>query len=119
MSFTQFDASTFLAYRAIDAETLPLELPQMVALPGAKAAIDHDRLQAHHARGHDQDTIVARVNERWERHNAARIAEHRRWVLGPYAGAIEEMREAQMRAQAEELRRRAVFEEIMAEREGD
>lgn len=114
---TNFDQSTWLAHRALDAQTLPPAKITHVALPGAKQAIEHDRLRAYQAAGHDQHAIVQRVNERWHAQHAQRLAGHRRWVAGPYAGAIEELRRIEAEKAAEELRRRALFESLIAERE--
>lgn len=119
MSFTHFDQSTWLAHRAIDAEAIgPPEPPKLVALPGAKAAIPHDRLLAHHARGNSEHVIVQRTNDRWRRENADRLQAHQRWIAGPYQSAIEELRKQAMEEAAEELRRRAVFERLLADQEG-
>ena len=116
---TSFDQATFLAYRVqTAAEMGPPKLPAHVALPGAKTAIAHDRLLAHQDAGHDQHEIVARANERWTRDNASVITEHQRWAAGPYHDAIEQMRKDAAEKAAEELRRRALFEQILAEREG-
>jgi hypothetical protein len=116
---TSFDQATFLAYRAqAAAEMGPPKLPSHVALPGAKAAVPHDRLIAHQEAGHDQHEIVARANERWDRDHAGAIEEHQRWASGPYQAAIEQMRKDAAEKAAEELRRRALFEQIIAEREG-
>ena len=113
-----WDASTYLAHRALDAQQIgPPKDPDFVALPGAKAAIDHDRLLAHQELGHGQEEIVERVNARWEEENAQAIDEHKRWVSGPYLNAIEQMHRAELERRAKELRDRALFEELLAERE--
>lgn len=113
-----WDQSTWLAHRALDAAAIgPPKPPAFVALPGAKAAVDHDRLVAHQELGHGAEEIVERVNARWEGENAERLDAHKRWVAGPYASAIEEMRRAEMERQADELRRRALFDAMIAERE--
>jgi hypothetical protein len=114
-----FDQSTWLAYRVRTAQEMgPPKLPSHVALPGAKAAVPHDRLIAHQEAGHDQHEIVARANERWDRDNSGVIEQHQRWAAGPYQAAIEQMRIDAAEKAAEELRRRALFEQILAEREG-
>lgn len=114
-----FTQSTWAAKGAMDAEDLgPPEPPGHVALPGAKAAIPHDELLARQDAGHDSERIVARVNDRWNTENADRLAEHTRWARGPYHDALQKMAEAQAQAQAQEQRRRAIFEQIISEREG-
>ena len=114
---THFDASTWLAHRAIDATTLPDAPVEHVALPGAKAAVPHDRLVAYQAAGHDQHQIVARINQRWDEQHADRLKDHRQWVAGPYAGALEELRRIEQEKAAEELRRRHLFDQMISERE--
>jgi hypothetical protein len=112
------DHSTWLAKRAKEAAELgPPQPPEMVALPGAKAAIARDRLDALLDHGHDDHAIVANVNARWREANAQHLAAHKAWVHGPYVGAIEEMRHKALEAEAHELRRRALFEQILRERE--
>lgn len=112
-----FDQSTWLAYRAQAAQEMgPPQLPAHVALPGAKAAVPHDRLVAHQEAGHDQHEIVARANERWERDHAGAIEEHQRWAAGPYAEALEQLRHAAAEKAAEKMRREAAFEQILKER---
>lgn len=114
---TSFDQATFLAYRAMAAQEMgPPKLPAHVALPGAKAAISHAHLLAHQDAGRHEHAIVERVNAKWERDNTTVIAEHQRWASGPYNDAIVEMRERAVEAAAEEMRRKALFEEIMRER---
>lgn len=113
MTITHFDQSTFLAARSIAAEQIgPAPDPEHVALPGAKAAISHDRLLAHQDAGHDQHEIVTRLNRKWDEQNAERLASHDRWVHGQYATAIQTMREQAMREHAEQLRRVAAFEKL-------
>lgn len=114
---THFDGSTWLAHVAIDAQDLPEIEITHVALPGAKAAVPHDRLVAYQAAGHDQHAIVARINERWDAEHADRLQDHHRWVAGPYAGALEELRRLEQEKAAEELRQRHLFERMLAERE--
>lgn len=112
-----FDQSTWLAYRARAAQEMgPPKLPAMVALPGAKAAISHEHLVAHHDTGRGEHEIVQRVNAKWADAHAERTAEHARWVAGPYAEALEEMRRRAAEKQAEEMRQRALFAEILRER---
>lgn len=112
-----YDQGTWMAKRALDAAALgPPKPPQQVALPGAKAAIDHDRLLAYQDLGLGEHEIRDRVNARYDAENADRLAEHKRWAAGPYQGAIEELRRQEMQRAAEQ-RRRAIFEQIVAERE--
>lgn len=114
-----FTQGTWTAKGAMDAQELgPPKPPKHVVLPGAKAAIGHDELLARHDAGHDSERIVARVNERWETENADRLAEHARWARGPYHDALQKIAEAQAQAAAKEQRRRAIFEQIVSEREG-
>lgn len=118
MSFVHFDQATFLAARAQTAQQMgPAALPEQVALPGAKVAIAHDRLLAHQNEGRPAHEIVAYENRRWREQHADRLDEHDRWVQGSYASAIQHMREAKMREQAEQLRRQAIFEQLIAEHE--
>ena len=113
-----WDQSSYMAHRALDAAEIgPPENPPQVALPGAKAAIDHDRLLAHQELGHGAEEIVERVNARWEDENRERLDAHRAWVRGPYLNAIERMHQAEMQRKAEEQRRQALFEEMVRERE--
>lgn len=91
----------------------------MVALPAAKAAISHDHLLAHQSLGRREVDVVVRVNEKWQQEGAQRLSEHASWVSGPYTAAIVEMRKRAAEKAAEELRRRAMFEQILKEREGD
>lgn len=113
-----FDQSTWLAYRVQAAQQMgPPQAPGMVALPGAKAAVSHDRLLAHQQAGHDQAEIVARVNARWEQDNAAVVEEHNLWAAGPYASALEQMRKQAAEKAAEQMRKQAVFDQILAERD--
>lgn len=123
MTPIRFNQATWLAHRAIQAEQMgPAPLPHAVALPGAKVPISHDRLLAYQEAGHDQHSIVARVNENWARENAERLEAHRRWVAGPYVGAIEEMRRRRAEEAARQMRERATYEHIVAEwnqREGE
>jgi len=118
MADLRFDQSTFLAHRAREAAKIgPPKPPQHVALPGAKAAVAHDRLLAYQDAELDSDAITERVNERWRAENAELLAEHSRWVAGPYVAALEDARKAEIEAAAKALRTRALFEEIMRERE--
>lgn len=104
----------FQARRAIDAAAIgPPQPPQHVALPGAKQAVRHDRLLAYQDADMGELEIVERVNGRWAEENAARLEAHARWVAGPYTSAIEAMRQADMEAQAEQLRRKAAFGRII------
>lgn len=113
-----YDHGTWMAKRALDAAALgPPKPPPQVTLPGAKAAIDHDRLLAYQDLGLGEHEIRERVNARYDAENADRLAEHKRWAAGPYQGAIEELRRQEMQRAAEEQRRRAIFEQIVAERE--
>jgi hypothetical protein len=108
--------STFLAKRVADARTLgPPAMVDHIVLPGAKRAVPHDRLLAYQASGHDEQSIVARVNERYAADNAGRLQAHREWVAGPYHGAIVAMRELAARKAAEELRLRSTFEQMLTE----
>lgn len=113
-----FDQSTWLAYRAQAAlEMGPPQPPGMVALPGAKTAVAHDRLLAHQQAGRGQDEIVARVNARWGQDNSAVVEEHQRWAAGPYAEALEQMRRQAAEKAAEKMRKQAAFDQILAERD--
>lgn len=114
MTIIRSNQSTFLAARAKEAQNLGTSQPKAVALPGAKQAVAHDMLLAHHDSGHDQHEIVRRVNARWEREHADRLTAHREWTTGPYANAIEELRRAKMEEAAEDLRRRARLEQLLA-----
>ena len=116
-----FDHSTFLAHRAsVAAEPSP---PGEIVLPGAKVAIPHDRLLAYHDAGIGEDEIRSRTNARWEADNAGRLAAHAAWTQGPYRNAIEDARNMAMRQAAEDMRRRALLEQKLAEwsdtREGE
>jgi hypothetical protein len=113
-----FDQSTWLAYRVQTAQEMgPPKLPELVALPGAKAAVPHAHLLAHQEAGRLEQDVIKRVNAKWREANAASLEEHDRWVAGPYAGAIAEMRKREMATAAEQLRKQALFEEILKERE--
>lgn len=115
---TAFNTSTFLAARAIEAADMgPPPKPKIVALPGAKAAISHDLLLAHQASGKDQHAIVQRINERWAAENADRLASHHHWTAR-YADAVAESRRRQEKRLAEDQRRRAILEQMIAEWEG-
>ena len=115
----RYDISTFLAHRAIEAAAIgPPKLPQHVALPGAKLAVEHDRLLAYQDAGHDEQSIVDRTNARWQEAHSAQLAAHEEWVSGPYRDAIVEMSRRKMEAAAEDMRRQAMLDEILAEREG-
>src|SRR5579872_2386887 len=60
--------AAWLAKRYADAQTMPAPKPRAeIALPGAKRAIQHDRLLAHHGLDRGEHEIVALENERWER----------------------------------------------------
>ncbi len=110
--------AAWLAKRYADAQTMPAPKPRAeIALPGAKRAIQHDRLLAHHGLDRGEHEIVALENERWERENADRLAAHAAWVSGPYHAAIAQARELEAQRAAEELRKCALFEQILAERE--
>lgn len=113
-----FTQSAWQAARAIAAEQIgPPELPEHVALPGAKAAVPHDRLLAYQDADMGEHEIVGRVNERYRREHAERLAAHARWVAGPYANAIEEMAKRAAEAAAAKLREQAAWEAMLAERE--
>lgn len=112
------DMATQLAHAAQDAAEIgPPQPPSHVVLPGAKQAITHAHLLAYQTAGSDQHTIVARVNQRFEREHADTLAKHAEWVQGPYAGAIEEMRRRAAEKAAEQMRERALFEALIAERD--
>lgn len=116
MTYTHFDQATFLAARAIAAQEMgPADPPDEVVLPGAKVAIPHDRLEAHQDLGRTVHEIVEYENQRWRERHADTLAEHARWVQGPYAGAIQQLAEAKMREQAEQMRRAAIFEQLINE----
>lgn len=122
MSITHFDQSTWMAHRANVADTITPEPPDMIALPGAKAPIARDRLEALQAAGHSPDDIVARVNSAHEAQPrvAARLTEHRKWVTGPYDMAVAVEAEVKAQQEAESMRRRAAIEAaILKAREGD
>lgn len=111
-----FDQSTFLAARAQQAKALgPPKPPTHVALPGALAAVPHDRLLAYQEHGLGEHEIRARVNAAWSERNAGRVHRHRGWVSA-YDAAIAEARERAMREAAEAQRKRAEFERFIAER---
>lgn len=117
MSTTNFDQSTFLAYRARAAQEMgDPQPPEMVALPGAKAAISHDHLLAHQANGRGEHEITARVNAKWAEAHADQTEQHARWVSGPYTQAIEEMRRRAAEEMAAEMRKQAMFDQILQER---
>ena len=112
-----FDQGTWLAYRTKTAQEMgPPKLPAHVALPGAKAAISHEHLLAHHDTGKSEHEIVQRVNAKWAQAHAEQTAEHARWVAGPYAEALMEMRHRADEKAAEEMRQRVLFNEILRER---
>lgn len=116
MRVRHFDQSTWLAKRAVEAARLgPPTPPAVVVLPGAKAAIPHDRLVAYQAAGYSEGEIVAQENARWNAANADQLADHTSWVRH-YQTALAEMRQKASEALAEQQRRQAVFEALMAER---
>lgn len=119
---THFDQSTFLVHRATVADTITVEPPLMVALPGALAPVATDRLEALQAAGHSQEAILARVNDahRAQPRVAARLAQHRGWVSGPYDLAVRVEAELKAQQEAESMRRRAEIEAaILKARESD
>lgn len=119
---THFDQSTFLAHRAKVADTITPQPPTMVALPGALAPVAADRLGALQAAGHSLEAIVQRVNAAHQSQPrvAARLAEHRGWVTGPYDLAVKVEAELKAQKEAESMRRRAEIEAaILKAREAD
>jgi hypothetical protein len=115
-----YDQSTWLAYRALSAQEMgPPELPEHVALPGAKAAISHAHLLAHQDAGRQERDVVERVNAKWQQANADLLAEHAAWAAGPYQAAIEQMRHDADTKAAERLRKQALWDEIVSERVRD
>ena len=82
-------------------------------------AVAHDRLLAYQANGHDQQSVVDRMNQRFREQNGERLDEHAAWVAGPYHDAVLAMREKEMAAIAEQRKQQALFEQIVAEREAD
>ena len=93
--------------------------PAHVALPGALEAVHIDRLHAYHHAGLDELATVGQVNGGWVDRNRARLEAHDRWARGAYRQAVDEARERHMRDQAEQMRRRAILDDILAERERD
>lgn len=122
MSFSHFTQAEFLLQRRADAAAAEQVPVSMVALPGAKAPIARDRLEALQAAGHSQAAIVDRINTAHETQPrvAARLAEHRGWVTGPYDLAVQVEAELKAQKEAESMRRRAEIEAaILKAREGD
>lgn len=110
-----FDASTFLAHRAIEAQRIgPPQTPAHVVLAGMRTALAHDRLIALQQSGRDEHAITARVNDGWVKANSERLEAHRRWAAGPYQQALEQIRQEQAQHAAEQLRRQARFDELTA-----
>lgn len=118
-SIQNWTQSAWQAHGAIAAAVIgPPRLPEFVALPGAKAAVPHDRLAACQDADMGEHEIVERVNDRWVEENAERLTQHKRWVAG-YANAVEELAKHAAEARAEEMRKRAAFEQMLREREED
>ena len=85
-----YDQSTWMAKRVADAVVLDSpQLPQLVALPGAKVAIPHDRLAAYQGAGLGEEGIRSRVNARWRQEAATRLSGHAAWVAGPYQERVD------------------------------
>jgi hypothetical protein len=117
-SIQHYSQAAWMAKVAIEAEEIGSpRLPEHVALPGAKQAVPQDRLLAYQDAGLGEHEIVGRVNARYRQENAVRLDAHARWVQGPYANAIEEMARRDAEAKAQALRERALFQELIRERE--
>lgn len=117
-SIQNWTQSAWQAHGAIAAAAIgPPKLPEHVALPGAKAAVPHDRLVAYQDADMGEHEIVDRVNERWVQDNAERLTQHERWVAG-YEGAIQTLREQAAQEAAERLRKQAAFERLLSQQEG-
>lgn len=118
MTVITWDHSTFLAKRARESADLgPPKLPTHVALPGARAAVAHDRLVAYQQSGLAEDEIRERTNQRWAQDHDAAIQGHAEWVSGPYVQHIQQARERAAQEAAGALRRRALFDQFVAERD--
>lgn len=91
--YRHYDFSAWLARRAVEVADGDEPAVEHVVLPGAKEAIAHARLVAYQERGMGEHEIVDRLNARWRERNAARLAEHARWLAGPYQAALQAPRE--------------------------
>lgn len=118
MPVTFFTPSEWLAQGAIDYQDgKGYEQAPMVALPGALQAIHVDELDAHHAVGNSTHEITEVINERWRTVAATRIAQTRTWVARIYLPGLEHRRQIAAELAADEMRRRAVIEKLIAERQ--
>lgn len=110
-----FRHDQWLAQRVQQARDSVHVPPKRVAVPGAKAPVDADLLEALLESGRDHHEVVEFINRAWEHDNAERLAASRQWREGPYRDHIEQAREAAAEAAALALRRQALIDEKLRE----
>lgn len=107
--------SQVLAQRAIDAQNgQGYVQPDRVALPGALRSLSADELDTHHAAGRATHEIADHVNAEWREVNKTRLAQRSSWVQREYLPGIQRRIEAAARAKAQEQRKRAAQERLIA-----
>lgn len=120
---THLNASRFMAQRAIAAETVEVQPPKMVALPGALTPISVDRLEAHQADGLAMHEIVAYENAHHLEAHPEIMQRHRAWVAGPYDAMVQASREIEAERARKEAEAAAAYQrrvaEILAAKESD
>lgn len=112
---TQLNASRFMAQRAIDAQTIQVDPPKMVALPGALTPINVDRLEAHQEDGLDMHQIVAYENEQFLKTNIAVREKHAHWVRRDYDAQVQVHREIEAQRRAQEAEASATYQQRLAQ----
>lgn len=112
---THLNASRFMAQRAIDAESIPVDPPKAFALPGSLVPIAADRLEAHHDEGMDMHAIVQYENERFLDAQEGRRERHRAWVAGPYDAIVQADRELQAERMQREAAAAVAYRQRVAE----
>lgn len=106
--------SELLANRANDqADGQVFVQPDLVVITGSLRAITTDELEAHHAAAREVHEIAEHINAQWREINATRLTLHATWIKRDYLPGIQRRREAAIRAQAEEQRRRAAIERMI------
>lgn len=107
--------AALLAQRAIDAQNgQGYQQPDYMALPGALQSISVDELEAHHIKGHTTHDIARKINADWREVNKVRLEQRTAWVQRDYLPGIQRRQEAVARAKAEEQRKIAAQERLIA-----
>lgn len=110
-----YDYSAFMAHRSRVAQTIEIDPPTHVALPGALTPISADRLEAHQDDGLSELEIVEYENAHFLEANAHIRERHRRWVARDYDAMVQANQALEAEKRAKEAQASAEYRNKLAE----